>query len=57
MSNGHKINYDFGAKNNWRRWAWNRAKERISVKPKDAIVLYLPAKENFGYESCYSKRF
>lgn len=51
--NGHKTNYDFGNKNQWRRWKWNRIHELLTasgVKPRDAVVLYLAGKENLDVE-------
>ena len=44
-------NYKFGRKNNWRRWAWNKAKDRLSVPVKDAVVLYLPSKQNIDQKA------
>jgi hypothetical protein len=45
-SKGRNLDYDFGAKRQWRRWLWNRVVERISCKPRDATVLYLSARED-----------
>jgi hypothetical protein len=42
MGNGSSFNYDFGAKRNWRRWAWNRIAERVADK-SNALCLYLPS--------------
>lgn len=39
------MNYKFGNKNNWRRWAWNRISERTE-NPREACVLYLPGPQN-----------
>lgn len=41
MNNGAHHNYAFGLKNQWRREVHNRIVERLSVKPSDALVLYL----------------
>lgn len=45
-SNGHRHDYNFGSKRNWRRWNWNRIVERLAVPPKDAMVLYLAGGED-----------
>ena len=57
MNNGANKDYDFSHKNHWRRWAWNQIKSRISVKPSEAIVLYLAGKENLDLEIALSKKF
>lgn len=38
--------YKFGNKNNWRRWQWNQISKRLTIPPKNAIVLYLAGKED-----------
>ena len=43
---GATHDYKFGNKNNWRRWAWNRIDEMLPVPKKEALVLYLPGKDN-----------
>jgi hypothetical protein len=40
---GAAKDYDFGRKNGWRRWAWNRIAERLPVPAREAVVLYLAA--------------
>jgi hypothetical protein len=50
-------NYKFGRKNNWRRWAWNQGKKRICCKPKDAVVIYLPSRQNLDEDVALSKGF
>jgi hypothetical protein len=49
--------YDFGPKNNWRRWAWNRICERLSCQRKDAIVVYLAGEEDLDRYIAVSKGF
>ncbi len=34
------MDYKFGNKNNWRRWAWNRIEERVAHK-RNGIILFL----------------
>jgi len=38
--------YKFGQKNNWRRWAWNRICERLTIPKKEAIIVYLAGMED-----------
>jgi hypothetical protein len=49
--------YKFGNKNNWRRRQWNLIRDRISVSPKDAVVLYLAGPEDLDREVAISKGF
>jgi hypothetical protein len=35
------IKYNFGSKNIWRCWAWNKIVNNLNKKPKDAVGLYL----------------
>jgi hypothetical protein len=46
MSNGATKDYKFGNKNNWRRWKWNRIVERLMVRPRDAVTLYLAGQDD-----------
>lgn len=41
MKNGATYDYDYSRKRHWRRWNWNRICERLAVRPRDAVVLYL----------------
>lgn len=38
------MDYKFGTKNNWRRWAWNRIADRVE-NPRDSLVLFLAGSE------------
>jgi len=52
--------YKFGQKNNWRKWAWNRAKEIISqggVLPKNANIMYLAGMQDLDRAVATSKGF
>lgn len=49
--------YDNKVKNNWRRWAWNRIKERCPVPPREARILYLPSHEDLDRPIAISKGF
>lgn len=53
---GAEFDYDFGSKNNWRRWAWNRLDERI--RDKDAgVCLYLPSADDIDRDIATGKGF
>lgn len=54
---GDKQNYDFSAKRHWRRWAWNRIAERLTVPPREALVAYLPGPEDEDRPIALSKGF
>ena len=54
---GSRFDYNFGAKNNWRRWAWNRISELVGAKKKDAIVVYLPSRMDKDRSVALSKGF
>jgi hypothetical protein len=49
--------YKFGPKGNWRRWQWNRIVERLSVAPRDALVLYLPGKDDLDRREAIRRGF
>jgi len=54
------VDYQFGVKNNWRRWQWNRIVERLRVlnkRPKNCLVLYLPGEKDLDRPVALSKRF
>jgi hypothetical protein len=55
--NGDTYDYRFGQKNNWRRTIWNRIVERLSGKVKDALVLYLPGREDLDRQIAIEKGF
>jgi len=44
-------------KKEWRKWMWNRIKERCPVPPKKAIVLYLPGDDNADLKIAEQKGF
>jgi hypothetical protein len=51
------MEYKFGTKNNWRRWAWNAIRERLVVPPRQAVVAYLGAATDLDREIARSKGF
>jgi hypothetical protein len=51
------VNYKFGTKNNWRRWAWNAIRERVVVPPREAVVAYLGAESDLDREIARAKGF
>lgn len=51
------MEYKFGTKNNWRRWAWNNIKSRLTVPVKDAVCLYLGASDDYDREIALAKGF
>lgn len=50
------MKYDNGRKNNWRGRVWNCITERLTVKPRDAVVLYL-AGDDLDREKAIQKGF
>ena len=48
--------FRIGTKNNWRRWVWNRVRERFT-RVDDALVLYLAGHEDLDREVAVSKGF
>lgn len=50
-------NYKYGQKNNWRRWQWNRIEERLKVRKKEAVVLYLAGKEDLDRAEAIRRGF
>lgn len=44
-------------KKEWRKWVWNRAKERCPVPAKEAIILYLPGDDNADLRIAEQKGF
>lgn len=52
---GADFDYNFGAKRNWRRWAWNQIQERY--KNKNRPVLYLAGVEDFDGKIAKEKGF
>lgn len=57
MSNGACMEYNFGQKKNWRRWAWNRVIERLRIPPAEALVVYLAGANDFDREVALQKGF
>lgn len=55
--NGDHYDYKFGPKNQWRRSIWNQIVDRLEVKPKDAIVLYLAGQSDLDRQVAKSKNF
>lgn len=50
-------NYEFGTKRNWRRWVWNRIKERVDTPVKKAKGFYLIGPNNADVKVAVSKKF
>lgn len=50
------MNYKFGTKNNWRRWAWNRLAERVK-NGGDSLVLFMPSADALDIDVALSKGF
>lgn len=50
------MNYDFGNKRQWRRWAWNCIAERTPDR-KNALVLFLAGESAFDIEAASAKGF
>lgn len=57
MKNGSVMNYKFGPKNNWRRTAWNRIVERLTVPVEDAVVLYLAGEMDLDRKEALARGF
>lgn len=60
MGNGATMDYGFGSKGNWRRWAWNQAKNRIKARGtqlKDSSCLYLPSQKDLDRKIAKQKGF
>jgi hypothetical protein len=55
--NGASLDYKFGPKNNWRRWAWNRVTERLGCLPKDAVVIYLAGAQDLDRNVALERGF
>ncbi len=49
--------YKFGNKNQWRRTIWNRITERLTVRPSEAIVLYLAGPDNLDRDEMLRRGF
>lgn len=54
---GAERDYKFGNKNNWRRWLWNRIRERLSIPPSEATVVYLAGAQNLDAEEAIRRGF
>lgn len=57
MKNGANKDYKFGAKNNWRRWKWNRIAERLSIPANQARVLYMGGKDDLDRKVMIERGF
>lgn len=51
------MNYDFPQKNHWRGRIWNELAERVTVHPRDAVVLYLAAESDMDRPTARRKGF
>lgn len=51
------MDYKFGNKNQWRRTWWNRITERLSVKPAEAVVLYLAGTQDLDRAEALRRGF
>ena len=51
------MNYQFAQKNHWRRRMWNLLRERVSVHPRDAIILYFPSEQDLDRPVALEKGF
>jgi hypothetical protein len=49
--------YQFGTKNNWRKWLWNRISERLNVPAQKAVVLYMGAAEDLDRTEALRRGF
>jgi len=54
--NGAMMDYWFGQKNNWRRWAWNQASSLLTDKHA-GVSLYLPSATDLDRKIALSKGF
>jgi hypothetical protein len=49
--------YNFSEKRMWRKWIWNRIKDKISVVPSKAVGLYLIGPKNEDFKIAINKKF
>jgi hypothetical protein len=49
--------YNFGNKNNWRRWVWNRICEKYKRPRGDALIVYLAGAEDLDRRIAIEKGF
>jgi hypothetical protein len=54
---GEDFDYDFGAKRHWRRWVWNRIRERLGVEVSQAMALYLSGAEDYDRQIAIDRGF
>lgn len=54
---GAVMNYDFGPKRHWRRWAWNRIDESVVGDRRDKLVLYLAGADDFDRAEALRRGF
>jgi hypothetical protein len=52
-----QMNYDFAQKNHWRNRVWNEIAERVTVHPRDAVVLYLAAEQDLDRAAARRRGF
>lgn len=58
MSAGAARSYrENGAKTHWRRWIWNRIAERLTIPPREAVVVGLFGGESLDVDVAISKGF
>jgi len=53
----NKIDYGFGAKNNWRRRVWNTTSKMLSFKKRKAVCLYLANETDIDFQIATQKGF
>lgn len=51
------MDYNFAQKNHWRNRVWNELAERVTVHPRDAIVLYLASEQDMDRPTAIRKGF
>jgi len=55
--NGSDLNYNFGRKNQWRKWVWNKFKDSFPHNRKEKIILYLSGPSDIDREIAINKGF
>lgn len=51
------MEYNYTRKNHWRNRIWNELQERVSVPPKEAVIVYLAASTDFDRSTAIKKGF
>lgn len=54
---GESFHYKFGNKNNWRRWLWNRLRDRVDWDLDGGVVLYLAGQYDLDRNVAIAKGF